>query len=80
VRRAVADDDVLRVVALQRSAKNRFLRLGVASADELVAGFPRTREELYRFEGVVLGSVEAASSRPTAAHAGGGSWASAAAA
>jgi uncharacterized membrane protein len=59
VRRAVADDDVLQVVALQRSAKNRFLRLGVASADELAAGFPRTREELYRFDGVVLGSVEA---------------------
>jgi uncharacterized membrane protein len=59
VRRAVHDDDNLQVVVLQRTAESKFLRLDVDDADELAAGFPRTREELYRYRGLVLGSVEA---------------------
>ncbi|HXV86751.1 MAG TPA: glutamine amidotransferase, partial [Gemmatimonadales bacterium] len=59
VRRAVAEDRNLQVVVLQRTAENKFLRLDVDSADELAAGFPRTREELYGYDGVILGSVEA---------------------
>ncbi|HEX9164938.1 MAG TPA: FixH family protein [Gemmatimonadales bacterium] len=59
LRRAVRDDRQLRLVGLQRTAENKFLRLGVKDSLDLVAGFPRTREELYRYRGVVLGSVEA---------------------
>jgi uncharacterized membrane protein len=59
LRRAVADDPNLQVVTLQRTAENKYLRLGVDSADELVGGFPRTREELFAFKGVIIGSVEA---------------------
>jgi uncharacterized membrane protein len=59
VRRAVADDEHLQVVVLQRTAENKFLRLDVDSGDELVGGFPRTREELFRYRGLILGSVEA---------------------
>jgi uncharacterized membrane protein len=59
LRRAVADDPNLQVVVLQRTAENKFLRLDVDDADELAGGFPRTREELFRYRGVVLGSVEA---------------------
>jgi hypothetical protein len=46
MRRAVRDDQNLRLVALQRTAENKFLRLGVEDSLELVAGFPKTREEL----------------------------------
>ena len=35
------------------------LRLGVDNADELVAGFPKTREELFSYRGLILGSIEA---------------------
>ncbi len=63
IRRAVADDKNLEVVALQRTADNKFMRLFVTepeSPDELGTGFPKTREELFAYRGLVLGSVEAA--------------------
>jgi len=59
LRRAVADDDRLEVVTLLRTAEDKFLRLGVEDSTELQAGFPRTREELFRYRGLILGSVEA---------------------
>ena len=59
VRRAVAEDENLQVVVLQRTAASKFLRLDVDDADELAAGFPKTREELFRYRGLILGSVEA---------------------
>ena len=59
LRRAVADDENLRVVALQRTADNKFLRLDVDDPDELLGGFPRTREELFAYRGLILGSIEA---------------------
>jgi uncharacterized membrane protein len=59
LRRAVAEDQNLQVVVLQRTAENKFLRLDVDHADELAAGFPRTREELFAYQGLILGSVEA---------------------
>jgi uncharacterized membrane protein len=59
MRRAVREDQNLRLIALQRTAENKFLRLGVEDSLELVAGFPRTREELFTYRAVILGSVEA---------------------
>ena len=59
LRRAVADDKNLQLVALQRTADNKFLRLGVDGPDELVGGFPKTREELFQYRALILGSVEA---------------------
>jgi len=59
IRRAVADDQNLQLVVLQRTADNKFLRLGVDGPDELFGGFPRTREELFEYRAVILGSVEA---------------------
>ncbi len=59
IRRAVADDENLQVVTLQRTADDKFLRLDVDDPEELAAGFPKTREELFAYRGLVLGSVEA---------------------
>ncbi len=59
LRRAVAGDRNLQVVLLQRTYEDRFLRLDVDDPEELAAGFPTTREELFRYRGLVLGSVEA---------------------
>jgi uncharacterized membrane protein len=59
MRRAVEDDENLQLVVLQRTAENKFLRLAVDSAGELVGGFPRTRDELFRYRALVLGSIEA---------------------
>ncbi len=57
--RGVEDDENLQVVLLQRTAENKFLRLNVDGPDELVGGFPRTRSELYEYQGLILGSIEA---------------------
>jgi len=62
LRRAVADDKNLEVVTLQRTADNKFMRLfgnDPENPDELEGGFPKTREELFRYRGLILGSVEA---------------------
>jgi uncharacterized membrane protein len=58
-RRAVEDDENLQLVVLQRTAESKFLRLAVTDSTELEFGFPSTREELFRYRGLVLGSVEA---------------------
>ena len=59
LRRAVAADSALQVVALLRSAQGKFLRLGVDDSLELVGGFPTRREDLFRYRALVLGSIEA---------------------
>ena len=59
LRRAVEDDENLQVTVLQRTAENKFLRLAVDGPDDLVGGFPKTRAELFRYRGLVLGSIEA---------------------
>jgi uncharacterized membrane protein len=59
IRRAVDEDKNLQVVALQRTADNKFMRIGVDGADELVGGFPKTREELFSYRAIILGSIEA---------------------
>lgn len=60
LRRAVAADSALSVVALLQSAKGKFLRLGVQDSVELAGGFPTRREDLFRYRGLILGSIEAA--------------------
>ncbi|MQA91989.1 MAG: hypothetical protein GEU90_17495 [Gemmatimonas sp.] len=59
MRRAVTDDAEVQLVVLQRTAENKFLRLDVDSGEELVDGFPLTREELFSYRALVIGSVEA---------------------
>jgi uncharacterized membrane protein len=49
----------LTVASLQRTGENKFYRQGISSEQELVGGFPRTEEELFAYDGLVLGSVEA---------------------
>ena len=57
--RAVKDDENLQVVLLQRTAPNKFYRRNLDDPLELLTGFPTTREELFRYRALILGSVEA---------------------
>jgi len=59
LRRAVDGDDNIRLVTLLRTSENKFYRVGVDDAEELADGFPKTREELFRYRGLILGSIEA---------------------
>ncbi len=56
--RAVGDDKNLLVVSLQRTADNKYMRLK-GDPEEVVGGFPKTREELFKYRGLIIGSVEA---------------------
>jgi len=47
------------LVSLQRTGENKFYRQGIGNQGELADGFPRTEEELFAYDGLVLGSVEA---------------------
>lgn len=57
--RAVVDDRNIHVVSLQRTADNKYMGLRVETPGELDGGFPRQREELFKYRGLILGSVEA---------------------
>ena len=59
MRQAIRDDRNLQLVTLQRTAENKYLRIDVDTPEELVAAFPKTREELFAYRAIVLGSVEA---------------------
>jgi uncharacterized membrane protein len=59
MRRAVHDDKNLQIVTLQRLAKDQFRRFSVDDSLDLVAGFPKTRDELFGYKGIILGSMEA---------------------
>jgi uncharacterized membrane protein len=60
IRRAIPEGDNLIVTSLIRTADNKYMRQGVDGPDELVAAFPKTREELFAYRSLVIGSVEAA--------------------
>ena len=64
IRRGVKEDKNLQVVVLQRTAQDKYLRQNVSSENELLGGFPATREELFAYRGIILGSVEADSFTP----------------
>ncbi len=60
----------LPVALLQRtaeatgSAPDKYLRLGIDGPEELQNGFPATREELFGYRGIILGTVEASAFTP----------------
>jgi hypothetical protein len=64
LRQSIADDEHLQVATLQRTADRKFLRLDVDGPDDLLGGFPKTRDELFSYRGIILGSIEAASFTP----------------
>ena len=61
LRRAIANDEDLRIVSLLRVSPNKFYRQGLDSPDQLEDGFPNSRDELFAYDAVIIGSVESAS-------------------
>ena len=47
------------LVSLLRTGENKLYRQGVSGEAELADGFPKTEEELFAYDGLMLGSVEA---------------------
>ncbi len=64
MRRALTDDRDLRLESLLRVSPNKFYRQGIESAEQLADGFPTERSELFTYDALIIGSVEAASLTP----------------
>ena len=61
MRRALADDEDLRIASLLRVSPNKYYRQGIDSPEQLENGFPATRDELFSYDALIIGSVEAVS-------------------
>jgi uncharacterized membrane protein len=64
MRRAVGRDEDLRFATLLRVSPNKFYRQGIDSPEELQDGFPETRNKLFAYDALIIGSVEAAMLTP----------------
>ena len=60
IRRAIDDDPAITVVSMLRTTQNKIYRQGISSPEELAEGFPSKPEDLFGYDGLIIGSVEEA--------------------
>ncbi len=58
IRRAEDDDKLVQVASMLRTTENKIYRQGISSPRELENGFPVRPEDLFAYQGIILGSVE----------------------
>jgi uncharacterized membrane protein len=58
LRRAMQDDPNIRLVTLLRSSQNKFYRQGIDKEEMLSEGFPKKKDELFAYKGLIFGSIE----------------------
>jgi uncharacterized membrane protein len=59
LREAVAEEKNIVLASVLRSADGKFYRQGIENPDELVNGFPKSEEEMFKYDALIIGSVEA---------------------
>jgi len=59
IRRAEQDDRIVTVVSMLRTSENKIYRQGIDDPKELADGFPSRAEDLFGYQAIVIGSVEA---------------------
>jgi hypothetical protein len=59
IRRAEDDDKIVQVASMLRTTENKIYRQGINDPKELENGFPVRPEDLFGYQGIILGSVEA---------------------
>ena len=59
IRQAEEDDRMVQITSMVRTTENKTYRQGINDPSELVGGFPTRAEDLFVYQGLVLGSVEA---------------------
>jgi uncharacterized membrane protein len=59
IRRAADDDPTVQIVSMLRTTENKTYRQGINDPKELADGFPVRAEDLFRYQGLIIGSVEA---------------------
>ena len=58
IRRALEDDNSLRLATYLQTGPEKYYRQGIESPTELSSGFPEDRESLYQYEAIILGDIE----------------------
>lgn len=58
IRRAVEEDRSLQLVTILRTTQNKTYRQGISNPKELEDGFPAKAEELFAYDGLIIGNVE----------------------
>jgi uncharacterized membrane protein len=59
IRRAEAEDHGVQIVSMLRTTENKIYRQGISDPSELADGFPSTAEDLFKYQAIIIGSVEA---------------------
>jgi len=65
IRRAEDDDQIVQIVSMLRTTENKIYRQGISDPKELADGFPTRAEDLFGYQGIIIGSVEAGYFTPT---------------
>jgi uncharacterized membrane protein len=59
IRRAEDDDRVVQIASMLRTTENKIYRQGIDDPKELADGFPSKPEDLFGYQALIIGSVEA---------------------
>jgi uncharacterized membrane protein len=59
IRRAEDEDKGVQIVSMLRTTENKIYRQGIADPSELADGFPGKAEDLFKYDAIIVGSVEA---------------------
>jgi uncharacterized membrane protein len=59
IREAEEDDRMVQISSMVRTSENKIYRQGISSPAELASGFPGRAEDLFAYQGLIIGSVEA---------------------
>src|SRR5579863_3474152 len=59
IRQAEEDDRMVQIVSMDRTSQNKIYRQGISDPKELADGFPSRPEDLFVYQGLIIGSVEA---------------------
>jgi uncharacterized membrane protein len=59
IRQAEEDDRMVQVASMVRTSENKIYRQGISGPQELADGFPSRAEDLFVYQGLIIGSVEA---------------------
>ena len=59
IRQAEEDDRMVHIVSIDRTSENKIYRQGIADPKELAEGFPSRPEDMFVYQALIIGSVEA---------------------
>ena len=65
IRRAAEDDRMIQLASMLRTTENKIYRQGISTAQELADGFPTRAQDLFEYQALIIGSVDAGYFSPT---------------